>query len=308
MESLQARDTISVKQSMCVPKGINKSRLRYRGGNSHRFGHTNCAAIGVLQESRYHSTSKPGFHAKEKLSLPSASTCKLNYQEPWCVSQLRTVIYRMCKVLKFMMKLCSAADLLCFLKAAPSESDPVMCTVILPLAEQLIWPLTSARFKGFALKVEVVKCGEMQPSGLDIDSLFVSKQPDFYCCWRSSLKAANRKLIFSRYHFSCCVLLIPLNIHMEKPVGSNPRESSSDPGFRRQRAHSASFKHRRWQALERGKSALTSSVADKFLTRLGRLGGWSDHCLYDVTELMIRAKFFWNKKYLAFCFRTCNPT
>lgn len=39
-------------------------------------------------------------------------------------------------MLKFMMKkFCSAADLLCFLKAAPRESDPVMCTVILPLAE-----------------------------------------------------------------------------------------------------------------------------------------------------------------------------
>lgn len=73
--------------------------------------------------------------------------------------------FGVCKVLKFMMKFCSAADLLCFLKAAPSESDPVMCTVILPLAELLILPLTSARFKGFALKTEVVKCGEMQPSG-----------------------------------------------------------------------------------------------------------------------------------------------
>lgn len=38
-------------------------------------------------------------------------------------------------------------------------------------AEQLILSLTSARSKGFALKAEVVKCGEMQPSGLDIHSL-----------------------------------------------------------------------------------------------------------------------------------------
>lgn len=69
-------------------------------------------------------------------------------------------------MLKFMMKFCSAADLLCFLKAAPSESDPVMCTVILPQA--------SARSKGFAVKAEVVKCGEMQPPGLDIPSLSLS--------------------------------------------------------------------------------------------------------------------------------------
>lgn len=75
-------------------------------------------------------------------------------------------------MLKFMVKkFCSAADLLGFLKAVPSESDPVMCTVILPLAEQLILPLTSARSKGFALKAEVVKCGEMQPSDLHIPSL-----------------------------------------------------------------------------------------------------------------------------------------
>lgn len=76
---------VSVKQGMCIPKGINKSRLRYRRGNSLRFGHTGCWAFGVLQESRYHSLSKPGFHAKEKLSLPPASTCKLNYQVLVCV-------------------------------------------------------------------------------------------------------------------------------------------------------------------------------------------------------------------------------
>lgn len=44
----------------------------------------------------------------------------------------------------------------------------MMYTII---CKQLILALTSARFKGFALKAEIVRCGEMQCSDLDIHSL-----------------------------------------------------------------------------------------------------------------------------------------
>lgn len=62
------------------------------------------------------------------------------------------------------------------LKAAPNESDVVMCTMILPLTKQTV-VLTSECWKiqWLCLRAVIVKLGEMQPSGLKAHSLSLNK-------------------------------------------------------------------------------------------------------------------------------------